>query len=57
MPNTRVETRATLVGSLFAGVLWAAVGALFARVVVYSTRTLAIYAVSQSSRSSCCGST
>jgi len=44
MPNTRVETRATLVGSLFAGVLWAAVGALFARVVVYSTRTLAIYA-------------
>jgi membrane protein len=43
MPNTRVETRATFIGSLFAGVLWAAVGALFARVVVYSTRTLAIY--------------
>ena len=32
------------VGALFGGVLWAAVGALFARIVVYSAKTAAIYA-------------
>ena len=31
-------------GALFGGVLWAAVGALFARIVVYSAKTAAIYA-------------
>ena len=40
MPNTRVEILAAFLGALFCGVLWAAVGALFARLVVYSTRTM-----------------
>lgn len=44
MPNTRVRLGPALVGATFAGVLWAAVGALFARIVVYSTKTLVIYA-------------
>ena len=43
MPNTRVEARAAFIGALFAGVLWAAVGAIFTRVVVYSAKTFAIY--------------
>jgi len=44
MPNTRVRIGPASVGALFAGVLWAAVGALFARIVVYSAKTAAIYA-------------
>jgi len=44
MPNTRVRFAPALVGAVFGGVLWGAVGALFARVVVYSTQTAAIYA-------------
>jgi len=44
MPNTRVRIGPAFVGALFAGVLWAAVGALFARIVVYSAKTAAIYA-------------
>jgi membrane protein len=44
MPNTRVRLGPALVGATFAGLLWAAVGALFARIVVYSTKTLVIYA-------------
>ena len=43
MPNTRVEVRSAFVGALFCGVLWAAVGALFARLVLYSAKTMAIY--------------
>ena len=44
MPNTRVRLGPALVGSLSAGLLWGAVGALFARIVVYSAQTAAIYA-------------
>jgi len=44
MPNTRVRIGPAFVGALFAGVLWAAVGALFTRIVVYSATTAAVYA-------------
>jgi membrane protein len=44
MPNTRVEARAAFTGALFAGVLWATLGAIFTRVLVYSAKTLVIYA-------------
>ena len=44
MPNTRVRLGAALIGAVAAGILWAAVGALFTRIVVYSTRTMAMYA-------------
>jgi len=44
MPNVRVRLAPAAVGALFSGVLWAAVGALFARIVVYSAKTAAIYA-------------
>jgi membrane protein len=44
MPNTRVRLAPAAVGALFGGVLWAAVGALFARIVIYSAKTAAIYA-------------
>jgi len=44
MPNTRVRIGPALVGALFAGLLWAAVGALFTRIGVYSAKTAAVYA-------------
>ena len=44
MPNTRVRLLPALVGAVFGGLLWAAVGALFTRIVVYSGQTAAIYA-------------
>jgi membrane protein len=44
MPNTRVRLAPAAIGAMFAGVLWAAVGALFARIVIYSAQTAAIYA-------------
>jgi len=44
MPNVRVRPGPAFVGALFAGALWAAVGALFTRIVVYSAKTAAIYA-------------
>lgn len=44
MPNTRVHTRAALIGGLFAGVVWAATGIIFASFVVESTRNIIIYA-------------
>jgi membrane protein len=44
MPNTRVRFWPAAVGALFGGMLWAAVGALFTRIVVYSAKTAAIYA-------------
>jgi membrane protein len=44
MPNTRVHLGPAFAGALFGGVLWAAVGALFARIVVYSAKTAAVYA-------------
>jgi membrane protein len=44
MPNTRVRFWPAVVGTLFGGLLWASVGALFARIVVYSAKAAAIYA-------------
>jgi membrane protein len=44
MPNTRVRLGPAFVGALFGGMLWAAVGALFTRIVLYSAKTAAIYA-------------
>jgi membrane protein len=44
MPNTRVRLGPAFVGALFAGALWAATGALFARLVVYAAQTAVIYA-------------
>jgi membrane protein len=44
MPNTRVYARAALIGGLFAGVVWAASGIIFASFVVESTRNIIIYA-------------
>jgi membrane protein len=44
MPNIRVRFGPALVGAVFGGVLWAAVGAVFTRIVVYSAKTAAIYA-------------
>jgi membrane protein len=44
VPNTRVRFRAALIGGVAAGLLWAASGALFARIVAASTQMVAIYA-------------
>jgi membrane protein len=44
VPNTRVRFKAALIGGLVAGLLWAASGALFARIVAASAQMVAIYA-------------
>ena len=44
MPNTRVRPLPAAAGALFGGFLWAAVGALFTRLVVYSAKTAIVYA-------------
>jgi membrane protein len=44
VPNTRVRIKAALIGGIVAGVLWATIGAVFARVVAASTQMVAIYA-------------
>jgi membrane protein len=44
VPNTRVRAKAALIGGVVAGLLWAATGAIFARVVAASTQMVAIYA-------------
>jgi membrane protein len=44
MPNTRVRFWPAAAGTLFGGLLWAFVGALFTRTVVYSAQLAAIYA-------------
>jgi len=44
MPNTCVRFVPALIGAVTAGTLWTMVGAIFTRVVVYSTKTMAIYA-------------
>ena len=44
VPNTRVRLLGAVVGGVVAGLLWAASGALFTRIVVASTRMVAIYA-------------
>jgi membrane protein len=44
MPNTRVRFVSALIGAVTAGSLWTMIGAIFTRIVVYSTKTMAIYA-------------
>jgi membrane protein len=44
VPNTRVRLKAAFIGGVFAGLLWAASGAVFARIVAASTQMVAIYA-------------
>ena len=44
IPNTRVRWRPAVTGALAAGVLWAAIGKIFASFVVYSTRLTIVYA-------------
>jgi membrane protein len=44
MPNVRVRIGPAFVGALFAGAVWSATGALFARIVLYSAKTAAVYA-------------
>jgi membrane protein len=44
VPNTRVRFKAALIGGVTAGLLWAAGGALFTRIVAASTNMVAIYA-------------
>jgi membrane protein len=44
VPNSRVRMRAATIGGIVAGLLWAASGAVFTRVVAASTQMVAIYA-------------
>ena len=44
LPNTRIRWRHALIGALLAGAAWSACGTAFARLAVYSTQMLAIYA-------------
>ena len=44
MPNTKVNLKSALVGGIAGGFMWATMGALFATFILYSTRTLQIYA-------------
>jgi membrane protein len=44
VPNTRVQLKSALAGGLVAGILWAASGVIFAKIVAESTRMVAIYA-------------
>jgi len=44
IPNTRVNLRSALVGGVCGGIMWATLGAIFTTFVLYSTRTLQIYA-------------
>ncbi len=44
MPNTRVHFQSALIGGVSGGVMWATLGAAFATFILYSTRTLQIYA-------------
>ncbi len=43
IPNTRVRILPALLGGVFAGVLWALVGRVFATFIAYSTQMTAIY--------------
>lgn len=44
MPNTKVNLKSALVGGVAGGIMWATMGAIFATFILYSTRTLQIYA-------------
>lgn len=44
MPNTRVHFVSALIGGVSGGIMWATLGAAVATFILYSTRTLQIYA-------------
>jgi len=44
MPNTKVNLKSALVGGVAGGFMWATMGAMFTAFILYSTRTLQIYA-------------
>jgi membrane protein len=44
MPNTRVNLKSALVGGFAGGFMWATVSAVFTAFILYSSRTLQIYA-------------
>lgn len=44
MPNTQVNIGSALVGGICGGVMWATLGATFTTFILYSTRTMQIYA-------------
>ncbi len=44
MPNTKVKLKSALVGGIAGGFMWATMGAIFTTFILYSTRTLQIYA-------------
>ena len=44
MPNTRVRWKSAFIGALFGGAAWVGIGAIFTRIVVYSTQSMAFYA-------------
>jgi membrane protein len=44
LPNTEVRFKSALVGGVASGVMWAAMGAVFATFVLYASRTQQIYA-------------
>lgn len=44
MPNTKVNLKSALVGGIAGGFMWATMGAIFTTFILYSTRTLQIYA-------------
>jgi membrane protein len=43
IPNTRVETRAAMIGGVTGGIIWALVGQIFTAVLVYSSQMMAVY--------------
>ena len=44
LPNTKVRWQPAFFGAVFSGTLWAAAAAIFTRIVLYSSKTAAIYA-------------
>ena len=43
IPNIRVEIRAALIGGVTAGIIWALVGQVFTRFIVYSSQMMVVY--------------
>jgi membrane protein len=43
IPNTHVEFRASLIGGVTAGIIWALVGKVFTAVLLYSSQMVAVY--------------
>jgi membrane protein len=43
IPNTRVETRAAVIGGVTGGIIWALVGQVFTAVLLYSSQMMVVY--------------